>query len=405
LERRVAERRHPILLTLVAQGAIDLLDEVIGLFDQAISARESHARSKSDQALTERAKQGEARQLLLEVILSVLADPSIPDEQVGSLLRDTIGMAALRQAAASAWPSLPRDYGRLSAMDASYTYLRQFTPNVLTAIDFHGGPGTGDLMDAVALLQGLNHIGGRKVPDGAPIGFVPARAAEYLAKAQREGDDAAFRHYWELCVLLGLRDGPRSGDVHVPGSRRYADPATYLFTREEWAPRQAEFCALVGKSSDAKHALAEDKQELREALADLERVLAATKSNEVGAVRLDEEGKLVIPPLSAEDIPAEAKALKEELAAMLPFAPIASLLVELDHRTAFLSCFVHAGGHKQARSAETKRNILAVLIASATNRGLTRMAEACGVPYDVLAWTEEWYVREETLREASRDAR
>ena len=26
---------------------------------------------------------------------------------------------------------------------------------------------------------------------------------------------------------------------------------------------------------------------------------------------------------------------------------------------------------------------------------------ACGVPYDLLAWTAEWYVREDTLREAN----
>ncbi len=39
--------------------------------------------------------------------------------------------------------------------------------------------------------------------------------------------------------------------------------------------------------------------------------------------------------------------------------------------------------------------------AGATNLGLTRMAEACSVPYDVLAWTQEWYVREETLRAAN----
>ena len=41
---------------------------------------------------------------------------------------------------AGPWRPLPRDHGRLSALDASYTYLRQFTPNVLAAIDFKGGP-------------------------------------------------------------------------------------------------------------------------------------------------------------------------------------------------------------------------------------------------------------------------
>lgn len=72
----------------------------------------------------------------------------------------------------------------------------------------------------------LNETGGRTVPADAPDSFVPARYADYLAKARKGGDDTAYRHFWELCVVLALRDGLRSGDVYVPGSRRYADPAT-----------------------------------------------------------------------------------------------------------------------------------------------------------------------------------
>jgi len=108
--------------------------------------------------------------------------------------------------------------------------------------------------------------------------------------------------------------------------------------------KRSEFCALTGKSSDAPEALEQGKAELGAALGDLEDVLASASSKDVGAVRLDDEGNLVIPPLSAEDIPAEARALKEELAGMLPFAPVASVLIELDHRTGFLDCFAHPGG-------------------------------------------------------------
>jgi hypothetical protein len=139
-------------------------------------------------------------------------------------------------------------------MHTSYSYLRQFTPNVLAAIDFQGGSGTAELMEAVAILKELNRLDGRKVPDDAPCGFVPARYAEYLDKARNAGDDTSYRHYWELCVLLGLRDGLRSGDIFVPGSRRYADPSTYLFTPEQWAPRQTDYCALVGKPTKAADA-------------------------------------------------------------------------------------------------------------------------------------------------------
>lgn len=141
LQRR-GERRFPILLALVAQSAVDQLDEAIALFDQAVSARESRAKAKTNEVLAERAKKGEARQLLMDVILPVLADPSIPDEDVGGILRERVGMQALREVSAMGWKPLPRDHGRLSALEASYSYLRQFTPQVLEAIDFHGGPGT-----------------------------------------------------------------------------------------------------------------------------------------------------------------------------------------------------------------------------------------------------------------------
>ena len=117
-------------------------------------------------------------------------------------------------------------------------------------------------------------------------------------------------------------------------------------------------------------------------------------------MRLDEDGNLVIPPLSAEDIPSEADELKDELTALVPFAPIASVFIELDRRTGFLDCFTHAGGAKP-RSRELKRNLIAVLIALSTNLGIARTADACGIGYDTLAWTQEWYVREETLRAAN----
>jgi hypothetical protein len=74
--------------------------------------------------------------------------------------------------------------------------------------------------------------------------------------------------------------------------------------------------------------------------------------------------------------------------------------IELDKRTGYLDCFTHAGG-KQARSPELKRNLIAVLLAYSTNLGLTNMAQASGISYDILAWTAEWYVREETLRAAN----
>ncbi|MFD3657935.1 hypothetical protein [Streptomyces sp. NPDC058620] len=58
------------------------------------------------------------------------------------MLRNTIGMERLRAALAQATGRLPRDNGHLAMLDNSYSYLRQFTPDVLKAISFTGGTGS-----------------------------------------------------------------------------------------------------------------------------------------------------------------------------------------------------------------------------------------------------------------------
>jgi hypothetical protein len=297
---------------------------------------------------------------------------------------------------ADAQPRLPRDHGQLSMLDDSFSYLRRFVPQVLDAITFGASDAARDLITAVAVLRELHAKGTRTVPDGAPTSFVPARWRGYLDQAQTAGDATAYRHYWELCVLYGLPDGLRSGDVFVPGSRRYADPGSHLIPGGQWQLHRAEFCQLVGKTPNVRQALAEAGEELDAALTDLDTVLA----DGTGPVRLDENGQLVIGRLTAETVPDEAAALLDDLVAMLPRIPLASLLIELDRRTGFTDRLVHAAG-KQARSAELKRNLIACLIAFATNMGLTAMSEASGISYDVLAWTAEWYLREETLRAAN----
>ncbi|MFJ8600398.1 hypothetical protein ACIREM_17070 [Streptomyces shenzhenensis] len=66
-----------------------------------------------------------------------------------------------------------------------------------------------------------------------------------------------------------------------------------------------EFCHLVGKPGEAADALAQAGDELHTALADLKTQLARGNP---GEVRLTGDGELIIPPLTAEGVPAEADA-------------------------------------------------------------------------------------------------
>lgn len=71
-------------------------------------------------------------------------------------------------------------------------------------------------LEAVKIPKKLNAKRARKVPDAAPDDFVPARWRGYRTDAVAAGDSIAYRHFWELTVLLGLRDGHRPGTCGCP---------------------------------------------------------------------------------------------------------------------------------------------------------------------------------------------
>ena len=139
--------------------------------------------------------------------------------------------------------------------------------------------------------------------------FVPARWRGYLDATRGQGRGAAYRHYWELGVLYGVQAGLRSGDLWVPGSRRYTDPSTLLLPPERWAGQRDDFCTITGTDPNPSRQLDRLDAELHAAVAALETVLADPGTE--GLARLGDDGELIVSPLPAEQVPAEADSLAE----------------------------------------------------------------------------------------------
>ena len=185
----------------------------------------------------------------------------------------------------------------------------------------------------------------------------------------------------------------------VSGSRRYTDPATLLVPADTWVTQRNDFCTVTGTSIDPTDQLRRLNAELHAAVADLERILADPDSE--GLARLDDDdGALIVSPLAAEQLPADVEALASAAAARLPRVNLPSLLIEVDRDTAFTAEFTHAGG-AQPRNPDLARNLYAALIAYACNLGYAGMADASGISEDALAWTSQWYLRQDTLRAAN----
>jgi len=71
------------------------------------------------QRLVDRAKAEADRARLLDEVLDVLADPAIPDEQAGRLVRERIGMARLIAARRPVEDREPRDHGHFDLLAAA----------------------------------------------------------------------------------------------------------------------------------------------------------------------------------------------------------------------------------------------------------------------------------------------
>jgi TnpA family transposase len=397
LRQMAPERRHPILLAALASAHTEIVDEAVRLFDMVLAATDGNARDRVAERQADLVRSDVGRLTLLDDILDVVLDSHLDDAAVGAAVRG-LGPERLAAAARSDDDRLPRDGGHLKLMEARFSHVRSFAPQVLGALTFASSVAPSEVLDAVVLLQAMNAEGRRHLPDDAPVDFVPARWRPYLDAAQAAGDENLLKHYWELCVLFALQGGLRSGEIWVQGSRRYANPASYLIAAEAWPGRRADVLELTGMPASFAERLGTIDEEMQRDLDDLDAMLAEPD----GPVRLDGNGQLHLKALTAEVVDPSVLAERDAVVARLPVVPLTELLIEVDRETGFSTHLTHAGGGTPRHpELEHRRNLYAAILSLACNFGSTRMAELTGIPADTIDWTIQWYLREETLRPAN----
>ncbi len=267
------ERRHPILLAALAAAHTEIVDETVRVFDMMLSSTDANARDEVAKRQLDALHANLDRLELLDDILDVVLDPDLDDSEVGGAVRG-LGPQRLANAVRGPQERPPRDGGHLELMEARFSHVRSFAPQILGVLTFAASVAPSGILGAVQLLQRMNVEGRRHVPDDAPLEFISSRWRPCLDAARDAGNENLFKHYWELCVLLALQAGLRSGEIWVKGSRRYANPASYLIAPEVWERDRAELLKLTGKPATFDERLVEIEAEMARYLDDLEALLA-----------------------------------------------------------------------------------------------------------------------------------
>ena len=391
LSRTPAARRYSILIAFCRHGYTEIIDETIDLYISTLA--NAYARSKKDRDKFQRriAQSLNQKLKLLNKIGQVILDEEIKNEELRTHIYDQVTPEELAVAITEC-KSLIRphadDYFDFFAL--RYSYLRQFVRTFLAAFNFSSNRQPDALIEAITLLRNLDAQGKRKVPENTSVVFVPSRWSEYVINEEGK----IVRRYYELCALWELRTALRSGNIWLSNSRRYANPESYLIPKTEWLALKSEVCQQIQVSELGTPTIEQRCQELSALLSQFD---ASFKDNE--QVRIEKD-KLVVSNLKAEEVPDSTRQLRKQIQERLPWIELTNLLIEIDNLTGFSQTLVHAGDSEN-RTTDIKRYLYAAIIAQACNIGLERMARLASLSYHQLAWCNNWYLRESTLKAAN----
>jgi len=396
LKRMKASLRYPVLLALVVQAREDLTDETLDLFIAYLGEANSRASNDLSEFRLKAARATDEKVRHFQTIGTMVLSPEINDDQLRAFIYQYLPHDQL-QAQVEECDVLirPTDNTHYDFLLNSYKSIRLFSPLFLTAFKFHANPISQPILDGVEALREYNRSNKRNFSNHATLSFVPGKWKNYVL----EDNGAINKAYYELCVLWELRSALRAGNIWVEGSRRYADLDSYLIPRDQWLKLRPEVCHQIGAPLDGGQRLDQLSEELGVALKRLEQELAKTGSSTGTKVRI-EEGKFVLTPLEAENLPKSVQALQQQVGRCLPWVELVSLIIEVDSWTNFSECFEHAAGN-EARSLEQKAHLYGAIMAQACNMSLARMERASHFKQERLLYYNNWYIREETLRAAN----
>ncbi len=221
-------RRRATFVAYLTERSAELSDLALEMHDRMIGALMNRAEKMRDEGFRRHGKAINEKVGLYAKLGKALIAARETGGDPYDALNEMIGWERFVQSVAEAEGlALPANFDYLDFLEAGHAQVRRYAPALLEAFDFEAAPSAGPLIEAVGVLKEMNEKGGRKVPDNAPTSFVKPRWRDHVVGAEGEID----RRYYELSALSELKNGFRSGDVWVPGSRRYRDFDDYLMPK------------------------------------------------------------------------------------------------------------------------------------------------------------------------------
>jgi TnpA family transposase len=249
------------------------------------------------------------------------------------------------------------------------------------------------LFEAVTYLQ--DHFNSRlRKLDEAPTDFIPKHLKKYLQETDETNSLNKARY--ETLVYRMLKNKIDSSDIFVPDSLEYRSLENDLLDANYFIKNMNEICTKLGTEFLTQNLETRVETKLKE----LDHLVHEVNQNILNNKNPYFKTKDKSPKWHLEYQGVENKDINNPIFKKIPKIELANLIWLVHKKCNFLSAFTHILNKNASSQIETTY-LIAVIIAYATNMGLSKMASCSGLSYKQLKKTSDTFFRYETLKLAS----
>jgi len=244
----------------------------------------------------------------------------------------------------------------------------------------------------------------RELIEVASLGLDVDKDFEWLSKAWRQhvfgkkanalGAGWMHRKYFELAVLVQVKDELKSGDLFIPHSERFDDYREQLIDEATFSQELEAYGEVSGLPTDAEAFVSS----LRTELADLANAVDQRFPENVHADLV--EGRLVLRKARRPEVSSAIATVDRLITERLPATSIVDVLIDTAQWLALHRHFRPFSG-TDAQVDDLPRRVITTLFCYGCNLGPTQTARSVkGFSRRQIAWLNLKYVDEGTLERA-----
>ena len=387
-------------------------DNLLETFIHHVRKYEEIARCGSHKRIMEEKQEGNNNLGKVGLVLGMFFDEEIPDTQDFGAIRER----AFGYIQKDKFPKIIQYISKIRIDYKEYewkeidTQAQAFKTNlrpVFSALELQCIDLKDPLIEAVEFLkQAIKN--GRPLASinskNFPLRFANRRLKRYIEKSVRVKVKGGRRkltqiqtNRYEFAVFSTLRQYLDSGDVFASNSFNFRSFEEDLVDEEYWQENMVRLVKELNQlllSKSIEETLAELKVELEALIVAVNKRIAEGKNKGIKITGSGERIRWTLPYKKLDD------STNHPLYEHLPQVEITDLMKFVDGKCLFMKAFTHIL-NRYSKKESSYDAIMGALIARATNKSLTKMAESSDLNFQELRSANDDFLRPETLREAN----